>query len=87
MASLAERIIPFTQNATGIEKNIPVFDRSGIGGRYDVTLDFLIAPAAEDPGGQTLRDALRDQLGLRLEKRREPIDVLVIDGAREPTFD
>ena len=37
------------------------------------------------PGGASLFDALRDQLGLRLEGGRAPVDVLVVDNVQPPT--
>jgi len=40
-------------------------------------------PAA--PDGPSMFTALREQLGLRLERRRVPTEVLVIDSARLPT--
>ena len=38
-----------------------------------------------DPDGPALTTALRDQLGLRLESRTEPVSVLVVDAVRPPT--
>ncbi len=37
-----------------------------------------------DPNGPSLTTALREQLGLRLEPRRVPTEVLIIDSARLP---
>jgi len=60
-----------------------ILDRTGLTGRYQIQLDYLTespgAPA--DPSKPTLRVALQDQLGLRLEARREPLDAIVVERA------
>ena len=43
------------------------------------------APA--DPDAPSLFTALQDQLGLKLESTRGPVDVLVIEGVEMPTED
>ena len=40
-----------------------------------------------DPNGPSLMTALREQLGLRLDSRRGPVEVLVIDHVERPTSD
>ena len=44
----------------------------------------VAGPPAQQ-GGPSLFEALRNQLGLRLEGGRAPIDVLVVDEVRQPT--
>jgi uncharacterized protein (TIGR03435 family) len=76
----------------------PVVDATGIEGAYDLTLSYsgsgkLLggglpaggdAVAASDPsGGLSLFDALTKELGLKLEKVKRPIPVLVIDHVEE----
>jgi len=65
-----------------------VVNRSGITGRYKVELtwtpDDRVAPASgEDAGGSgpSIFTALEEQLGLRLESGKAPVEVLVIDNA------
>jgi uncharacterized protein (TIGR03435 family) len=41
--------------------------------------------ASRDPGGPSLYTALREQLGLRLDSRRVPRDVMVVDRASMPS--
>jgi uncharacterized protein (TIGR03435 family) len=58
----------------------PVVDRTGLTGIYDFTLSY--APA-NDPNS-SLPDfftALQEQLGLKLQPQKIPVDVLVIDHA------
>ena len=56
-----------------------VFDRTGLEGRYDFELKW-----SEEI---SIFTALPDQLGLKLESQRTPLDVVVIDSAERPTED
>jgi uncharacterized protein (TIGR03435 family) len=68
---------------TGIDRM--VLDRTGIEGNYAFTLRFAAAGSASaDPNRPELFTALQEQLGLKLEPRREPIEVLVIERAEKP---
>lgn len=68
-----------------------VLDETGLKGMYDWTLVWTPlqadpqAGAAADPNGPSLFSALRDQLGLKLEPKKEMLDVLVVDHAERPT--
>ena len=63
-----------------------VADRTGLSGYFEVDLEFspdaLTNAASERPSFFT---ALEEQLGLRLEPARAPVDVLVIDRVERPT--
>jgi uncharacterized protein (TIGR03435 family) len=65
----------------------PVLDMSGIPGAYDFTLRYTKESEQGDAGGivryPVLPLAIQDQLGLRLEKRTAPIEVLVIEQAEK----
>jgi uncharacterized protein (TIGR03435 family) len=72
----------------------PVDDRSALTGRWDYELSFTGEPrrnavpaaAARDPGdAPALLTAVQEQLGLRLESRRGPVDVLVVESAAPPS--
>src|SRR5215467_619056 len=60
-------------------------DRTGLTGRYQLKLEW--APDSDATrNGRSLSEALEEQLGLRMERRREPLDVIVIERAeRIPT--
>ena len=76
----------------------PVVDQSGLTGRYDFTLKFTpdVAMAAllggpPRPAGDNLDAApdlfaaFQQQLGLKLEPTRVPVDVMVIDKVERPS--
>jgi uncharacterized protein (TIGR03435 family) len=79
----------------GIGIDRPVVDRTGLDGACDFHLDVKLAPAnsgdtaarpdpAADPGGPTIFDAF-DQLGLKLEARKVPLPVLIVDRIEQLT--
>ncbi len=71
----------------GAETGRPVIDRTGLNQTYDVDLRW--APASpERRAPSDLPDffaAIQEQLWLRLQPARGPVDRLVIDGAERPT--
>ena len=77
---------------------VPIEDQTGLEGSYDFTLAFSAigllnargggpggaAGEASDPtGALSLFDAVERQLGLKLEMRKRPMKVLVIDSIQE----
>ena len=61
-----------------------VVDRTGLEGRWDFFVTF--APdGSPDPAAPQLFTALQEQLGLKLESARAPVNVLVIDRVEHPT--
>jgi uncharacterized protein (TIGR03435 family) len=65
-----------------------VINRTGLSGDFDVDLTFdPIGLTAQPSDAPPIFAALPEQLGLRLESGREPVDVLVIDSAKMPTPD
>ncbi len=66
----------------------PVLDKTGLRGSYDFTLDWTPdygGPPAADSNGVDIFTALQEQLGLKLEPQRAPIEMLVIDHAERPS--
>lgn len=60
----------------------PVFDLTGLTGAFDFGLDG--APRDQGPEPRTtIFDAL-DLIGLRLEERKQPMTVIVIDHVERP---
>ena len=91
-------ISQFTQMLTGQSGRI-VFDRTGLTGNWDFMLRFAFEQRGGqppplgvnlppvDPDAPSLFTALQEQLGLKLESTRGPVDVLVIDKVERPTED
>jgi len=70
--------------------HLPVADLTGIEGGFDFQLkwtpDDMQAKAPVDLAtGPSVFEALQEQLGLKLEARKVPTEVLVIDHAEKPT--
>jgi uncharacterized protein (TIGR03435 family) len=63
----------------------PVVDGTALKGRYDIRIDIAAVQAANqaDPmdAASAMMTALQEQMGLKLEARKNWIDVLVIDHA------
>jgi len=64
--------------------DLPVLDRTGIPGVYDITLKSA-ARAMLEPDGPSLLTLINEQLGLRLVARKDPIEVVVVDHAEKPS--
>lgn len=60
---------------------LPIVDHTGLQGSYDIRLDWVPRQLADTgaAAGPTVFDALDKQLGLKLERRKEPRPVIVID--------
>lgn len=66
----------------------PVFDETGIKGSYDVSLDFAPVQASPDgdaESGPSIFAAIQEQLGLKLEATKRPVEVMVIDHVEKPS--
>lgn len=61
----------------------PVIDRTGLQERYDVKLDW--SRSETDTTLPSIFSALQEQLGLRLEAGKGPVEILVIDSVDPPT--
>jgi uncharacterized protein (TIGR03435 family) len=74
-----------------------VVDKTGVTDRFDFNMGWTpdrlptsapppgIPPV--DPNGPPLVTALQEQLGLKVEAAKGPVDVLIIDGVEHPTPD
>ena len=62
-----------------------VVDGTGLDGAFDFDLDFIPAAAKESAvsaDAVSLTTALQEQLGLRLDSQRGPVEVLVIESVQ-----
>src|SRR6185312_9574981 len=75
----------FAQQLTELRGiDLPVLDRTGIRGVYDITLKSAAA-AVRDPNGPSLLTLIYEQLGLKLVSAKDPIEMVIIDSAQEPS--
>jgi len=68
----------------------PLIDSTGAAGLYDVQLEFGLGQpqsVAPDDAGASIFTAIQDQLGLKLDAVRRPVEVLVVDRVERPTAD
>ncbi len=71
----------------------PVVDKTGLTGRFDFDLTWAPdasqfggeIPAPEDASSPPFFTAIREQLGLRLEASKGPVEVFVVDNAERPS--
>jgi uncharacterized protein (TIGR03435 family) len=79
-----------------------VIDKTGLQGKYDFTMHWsresLLATAGagaesgkaavvDDSSGPSIFTALQEQLGLKLESQKGPVDTLIIDSVEKPAED
>lgn len=87
LAEFAKRLQPLAQRI--------IIDKTGVTGRYDFEMEVqmdvpqgLLPPQLQSSSdGVSLFTALQEQLGLKLESTKGPVDVLVIDHVERPTPD
>ena len=74
----------------------PIVDKTGLAGQFIIHLEYApdeefrrrIAGLQGDPGDATAPNiftAIQEQLGLKLESARAPVDVVVIDRLEKPS--
>ena len=88
-----DQIAGSLSGAIGLER--PLINATGLGGRFDFTLAWMPEPTAPppsaesttspDPLGPTPLQALRDQLGLKLESAKGPVKILIVDKVERPS--
>lgn len=77
MAQLADTLVSSVQQV--------VVDHTELKGRYDIDLTWAADETTDS--GPSLFTALQEQLGLKLQATKAPVDVLVIDHVEKPTPD
>jgi uncharacterized protein (TIGR03435 family) len=73
-------------------RDIPILDATGLTDNFYYTIRSQFSPVAAvfgiantDPNLPALSTALEEQLGLKLQSRRAPVEVLMIDSVEMPT--
>jgi uncharacterized protein (TIGR03435 family) len=97
LANMLTFVIADANGPAGREDARPVIDKTGLTGRFALTLAWTPEKLPEtpppngvppiDPNGPSLLTALQEQLGLTLQSARSRMDVLVIDSIERPTPD
>jgi bla regulator protein blaR1 len=68
----------------------PVIDQTGLAGVYEFTLEWTpevgqtgpdATPPAPAPGAPSIFTAVQEQLGLKLDSAKAPIELVVVDSA------
>ncbi len=85
----------FLSRQKDLPSDLPVLNMTGLKGFYNLKLDWIPEnresadpPATGDPvSGPTLRLALEEQLGLKLESRKASIEILIVDHAEKTPSD
>jgi len=69
-----------------------VVDKTGLTGRYDLTLKWTpdtgpppMLNGEPDTSAPNIVTAIQEQLGLKLESTKAPVEVLVVDQAEMPS--
>ena len=73
--------------------NRPVVDQTGLTGNFDFVLEFApetaigenIGEFQFDPGGPAFEEALKEQLGLKLDSQKGTVDDIHVDHVERPT--
>ena len=63
----------------------PVNDETGLRGQYDFTLSWAPDEIVGDIAGPSLFTEVQDQLGLKLESKKAPVETIVIDHIGTPS--
>ena len=89
MAALAKTFVPMVHRS--------VSDQTGLTGYFDAEFDFIAelplpppppgVPSPFDAPFVSIFTVLPEQLGLKLESRKGPVEVLLIDVAEPPAPD
>ena len=87
MAALARFLVPMVRRS--------VSDRTGLDGFYNIGLRATnevqgpdrLGRTPVDPDAPSIGTALEEQLGLRLESGRGPVEFLIIDRVERPAAD
>lgn len=82
------RKVSMAQLAANLQRNtkMAVWDRTGLSGNYYFAFRYALDPSAElDTQAPALTTALQESLGLRLEKRKGPSEILAVDSIEEPS--
>jgi uncharacterized protein (TIGR03435 family) len=84
---LTGQAVPTSRLARALSRELgrPVLDRTGLTGIYDMTLLWADDDNPKDPNLTTLFIAIQEQLGLKLESGKGPVEIIVVDHIERPS--
>jgi uncharacterized protein (TIGR03435 family) len=88
VTAITGRRVSISQLAETLQRvtKMPVWDRTGLSGNYYFAFRYAQEVAADVvTDAPSLATALKESLGLKLEKRKRPVETLVIDHVEEPS--
>jgi uncharacterized protein (TIGR03435 family) len=77
------RTMEFLVSYLSAQLHHPVIDLTGLTGKYDFALFWDYSGSPEPDAGPTLEAAIQSQLGLKLEQKKGPVDIVVVDHAEK----
>lgn len=90
-----ETMAEFVATLQHVVVNRPVVDQTGIEGRFDFQLTFApdggqfdgmpLPPSNENSAAPSLFTEIQEQMGLKLEPVKTPIEIMVIDHVEAPS--
>jgi uncharacterized protein (TIGR03435 family) len=93
MPLLASALSDYGRMAKAFDR--PVLDKTGLGGRFDFTIEYAMDDDLSEQMfantqyhvsvGPTFVEAVREQLGLKLERSRGEVRTLIIDHVERPS--
>jgi len=86
--SLSAQKMSMPQLADSLSRTVslPVLDMTGIKGAFDIELKWAPEEGGDNANGPSIFTAVQEQLGLKLEQRKGPMEFIVVDHAeRVPT--
>jgi uncharacterized protein (TIGR03435 family) len=87
---LGDQLLETLATLLTISMRTAVVDRTGLSGKFDVALSYAAeggSAAAAPATGASIFTAIQEQLGLKLQQERTPVDFYVIERVERPLSD
>lgn len=86
LRTTSARGVPLAQLVSTLSRELgrTVLDKTGLSGKYDYMLQWAPDNGQSDSNGPSLTTAIQEQLGLKLESGKGPVETLVIDHIERP---
>jgi bla regulator protein blaR1 len=94
MAMIANSLVVLGNLGSSGNIDRPILDKTGVAGKFDFVIEWTPelngprSPGATfqpDPTGPTFMEALKEQLGLKLDSQKGPVEVVVVDHVEQPS--